>query len=84
MPFDKPGSLTDQEATDVASFVDSHPRPDSPGKEMDWPLGGAPGDVPYATKGHVPANPVPVLARKNVDGAIVRAPVPAGGKSEQP
>jgi thiosulfate dehydrogenase len=30
MPFDKPGSLTDQEAWDVAAFVDSHERPKDP------------------------------------------------------
>jgi thiosulfate dehydrogenase len=52
MPFDKPGTLADQEAFDVAAFVDSHARPDSPGKELDWPNGGAPADVPYRTKGH--------------------------------
>ena len=27
MPFDKPGSLTDQQAWDVAKFIDSHHRP---------------------------------------------------------
>ncbi len=30
MPFDQPGSLTDQEAWDVAAFVDSHERPADP------------------------------------------------------
>jgi len=57
MPQSKPGSLTPQEAFDVAAFVNSHPRPDSPGKETDWPSGGAQKDVPYATKGHVASNP---------------------------
>lgn len=47
MPFDKPGTLTDQEALDVATFVDSHSRPDFPPKAHDWPFGGAPADVPY-------------------------------------
>lgn len=75
MPFDKPGSLTDQQAWDVAAFVNSHSRPDSPGKELDWPAGGAPSDVPYATKGHVPLVVTPVLPRKRADGGIV--PVPA-------
>jgi thiosulfate dehydrogenase len=50
MPFDKPGSLTDQEALDVAAFVTGHPRPDYPGKEMDWPKGDPPSDVAYPTR----------------------------------
>jgi thiosulfate dehydrogenase len=81
MPFDKPGTLTDQQAFDVAAYVDSHLRPDSPGKELDWPKGGAPADVPYATKGHVPPSVTPVLKRRSSDGAIVPAPAPANGRS---
>jgi thiosulfate dehydrogenase len=46
MPFDRPGSLTPQQALDVARYVDSRPRPDFPGKEHDWPKGGRPPDVP--------------------------------------
>jgi thiosulfate dehydrogenase len=48
MPLDRPGTLTDQQAMDVAAYVTSQPRPDLPGKENDWPEGGAPPDVPYA------------------------------------
>lgn len=51
MPFDRPGSLTDQQAVDVAAFVVSRPRPDLAGKENDWPKGGAPPDVAYPTRG---------------------------------
>ena len=51
MPSDRLGSLTDQQAYDVAAFIDSYPRLDLPGKERDWPGGGAPADVPYATPG---------------------------------
>ncbi len=76
MPFDKPGTLTDQQAFDVAAYVNSHARPDSPGKAQDWPNGGAPADVPYATKGHVAMRTTPVLPRKYADGAVV--PVPVG------
>ncbi len=47
MPFDQPGSLTDQQALDVAAFVNAHPRPDFKGKEHDWPAGGAPPDAAY-------------------------------------
>ena len=50
MPFDRPGSLTDQQARDLAAYVTSQPRPDHPGKENDWPEGGAPPDVPYRTR----------------------------------
>jgi thiosulfate dehydrogenase len=77
MPFDKPGTLTDQQAFDIAAYVNSHARPDSPGKEQDWPKGGAPADVPYATPGRLPARVSPVLPRRNPEGAIVPAPVVA-------
>ena len=83
MPFDRPGSLTDQQSYDVAAFVNAHPRPDSPGKELDWPNGGAPGDVPYATKGHMPVRLTPVLARRRTDGTVVPAPVAADGRSDR-
>ena len=49
MPRDRPGVLTPQQAFDVASYVVSRPRPDFPGKEKDWPHGGAPTDVAYKT-----------------------------------
>jgi thiosulfate dehydrogenase len=47
MPFDQPGTLSDQQAFDVAAFVLTHARPDTPGKERDWPKGDAPPDCPY-------------------------------------
>jgi thiosulfate dehydrogenase len=50
MPFDRPGSLTDQQAFDVAAYVTSRPRPDFPGKENDWPNGDAPPDAAYPTR----------------------------------
>ncbi len=40
-------TLTDDEAYDVAAYVNSQPRPDFPGKQHDWPKGGKPVDVPY-------------------------------------
>lgn len=49
MPFDQPGTLTDQQAFDVAAFVVAQPRPDFPGKQFDWPHGDAPPDVAYPT-----------------------------------
>ncbi|HEY3935688.1 MAG TPA: c-type cytochrome [Gemmatimonadales bacterium] len=51
MPRDSAGILTDQEAANVAAYVVSRPRPDFPGKERDWPRGGAPADNPYPTLG---------------------------------
>jgi len=49
MPLDHPGTLTDQDAFDVATYVDTRPRPDFPGKEKDWPRGDAPPDLNYPT-----------------------------------
>ena len=76
MPQTKPGSLTAQQAFDLSAYINSHPRPDSPGKELDFPLGGAPRDVPYATRGHQPYRPPQTLVRRaNPDRAVVPAPV---------
>ena len=46
-------------------------------KEADWPAGGTPGDVPYATKGHAAYQPPPLLPRANARDAIVPSPAPA-------
>jgi thiosulfate dehydrogenase len=76
MPWDRPGTLTDQQAFDIAAYMTSMPRPDSPGKENDWPNGDAPADVPYATKGHKAFHPPKLLPRtSNAAAAIVTAPV---------
>ena len=74
MPWGAGRTLGPREALDVAAYVTSQPRPDSPGKENDWPLGGAPVDVPYATKGRAAYLPPPVLPRSNPAGAIVPPP----------
>ncbi len=50
MPYDRPGTLTPQQAFDVAAYVNSRPRPDFPGKELDWPNGDAPPDAAYRTR----------------------------------
>ena len=76
MPRGMPKSLTPQEAFDVAAYIDARPRPDSPGKEQDWPTGGAPADVPYATKGHEAFRPPPVIARRDAAQTIVPKPAP--------
>jgi thiosulfate dehydrogenase len=80
MPQTAPGTLTPQEAFDLAAFVNSHPRPDSPGKELDWPMGGAPKDVPYDTKGHAAYRPPPLLPRATPERALVPNP-PVAGRS---
>ncbi len=47
MPLGQGGSLTDQEAYDVAAFFTTQPRPDYAGKVADWPKGGKPRDARY-------------------------------------
>lgn len=49
MPFDKPGTLTPQQAYDVASYITTRPRPDFARKASDWPNGDPPPDVAYRT-----------------------------------
>jgi thiosulfate dehydrogenase len=65
MPFDKPGSMSDRDAWDVAAYIVSRPRPDFRGKENDWPNGDPPPDVAYATKAAA--------------GVAAREPAPPGG-----
>jgi thiosulfate dehydrogenase len=50
MPFDAPGTIADQQAFDVAAYVNARPRPDFRGKENDWPNGDPPPDVAYPTR----------------------------------
>ena len=80
MPWGLGKTLTPQEAFDVAAYINSQPRPDSPGKALDWPAGGAPADVPYATKGHAAYASPRILARANAELAIVEAPKSVRGK----
>jgi len=40
-------SLSDDDAYDVAAYINARPRPDFPGKVNDWPKGGKPADAPY-------------------------------------
>jgi thiosulfate dehydrogenase len=54
MPFDKPGTLSDEQAANLAAFVNAQPRPDLAGKEHDWPNGDAPPDAAYETLGAKP------------------------------
>ena len=75
MPLDRPGTLTDQQAFDVAAYLTGMARPDMPGKEQDWPQGGAPTDVPYDTKGRVASRAPKLLPRTGKPSdAIVGTP----------
>lgn len=49
MPRDRPGTLTPQQAFDVATYINTRPRPDFAAKARDWPQGGEPSDVAYTT-----------------------------------
>lgn len=56
MPRDRPGTLSDTDALNIAAYVTSRSRPDFAGKEHDWPCGHRPVDVPYGTlAGNCPA-----------------------------
>ena len=47
MPRSWGWSLSDDDAHDVAVYINAQPRPDFPGKVNDWPKGGKPSDSPY-------------------------------------
>jgi thiosulfate dehydrogenase len=47
MPRSWGWSLSDDDAYDVAAYINAQPRPDFPGKVNDWPKGGKPSDSPY-------------------------------------
>ena len=51
MPRNAPGTLDDQQAFDLAVFINRQTRPDFPAKALDWPNGDAPPDVAYPTLG---------------------------------
>jgi thiosulfate dehydrogenase len=47
MPLDRAQQLTPQQAFDVATYINTRPRPDFPKKIHDWPHGGKPPDADY-------------------------------------
>ena len=47
MPLGQGGTLTDQDAYDLAAYFTVQPRPDFAGKDGDWPEGGEPRDARY-------------------------------------
>ena len=50
MPYLNPGKLTDEEAQEVAAFIDSRPRPSYPYKDQDYRTEKVPPDSVYYTK----------------------------------
>jgi thiosulfate dehydrogenase len=51
MPYLNPGSLTDEEAQQVAAFINSKPRPAFPFKDSDYPGSKLPADAVYYRTG---------------------------------
>ncbi len=47
MPRSWGWSLSDDDAYDVAAYINAQPRPDFPGKVNDWQKGGKPSEAPY-------------------------------------
>ncbi len=47
MPLGRGGSLSDQDAYDIAAYFTRQPRPDFADKAKDWPKGGKPADARY-------------------------------------
>ena len=47
MPLGQGGTLTDDEAYDLAAFINSQPRPEFPARLQDWSQGGKPADILY-------------------------------------
>lgn len=47
MPLGQGRTLSDEEAIDLAAYINAQPRPDFPDKRFDWPQGGKPADAPY-------------------------------------
>jgi thiosulfate dehydrogenase len=50
MPYLDPGSLTDEDAQEVAAFIDAKPRPAYPFKQMDYRVDKLPPDALYYRK----------------------------------
>jgi|DewCreStandDraft_1066081.scaffolds.fasta_scaffold36462_1 cytochrome c len=57
MPANAPGSLTDEEAQQLAALIDGQPRPVFAGKAQDYPDGQVPVDAVYYPQRY-PRNPL--------------------------
>ena len=47
MPLDRAQKLTEQQAFDIATYINTRPRPDFRAKSHDWPRGGKPAGADY-------------------------------------
>ena len=66
MPIDRAQRLTPQQAFDVATYINTRPRPNFPPKSNDWPHGGKPPDADYRV---LPA-PLPPKSATNPSRAL--------------
>jgi len=57
MPLSAPGSLSDEEAQQIAAFINSHDRPAYPNKDQDYVGGQVPTDAVYYPQRY-PQNPL--------------------------
>ncbi len=55
MPYLNPGSLTDEEAQQIAAFINAKPRPVYPFKDRDYQVNPVPEDAVYYAKSRYPA-----------------------------
>jgi len=75
MPLDRAQHLTEQQAFDVATYINTRPRPDFPAKSRDWPRGGKPPGADY----HV--LPAPRQSQREITSTQTRSyPPPRGAR----
>ena len=58
MPYSDPGSLSDEEAQQIAAYIDSRDRPVFQNKQSDWPNGDVPSDAVYYPQVFPNGNPL--------------------------
>ncbi len=78
MPIDRAQQLTPQQAFDVATYINTRPRPDFPPKKRDWPHGGKPPDADYRV---LPA-PVPQKSAAHPSALPKRGELPRVAKEK--
>ena len=79
MPYLNPGSLTDEEAQQVAAFVNSKPRPEFPDKAMDYRTEKLPVDAVYYRRLRSASVAAPIPSNEIVAGSGIA--VGAGSNS---
>jgi thiosulfate dehydrogenase len=79
MPIDRAQQLTPQQAFDVATYINTRPRPNFPPKVHDWPHGGTPPDADYRV---LPAPLPPKTTTHPVRAPGARRPHPRVAKEK--